>query len=147
MPPLTDDQLIEIAQELHDVSATVAQFRLDQIHEGAKLDDPLIVQLLGLQFSLQNKSSSFSMQAAQVTLANADQAAATITSATKQATDAIQTLSTINKVISIGSAVIVLATAVMTGDMGQIGSAAQGVFDAVGDDSSSGKSTTGSSDS
>ena len=131
MPNLTDDQLTAIAQQFHDIAANVAQFRLDQIHDGAKLDDPNIVQLLGLQFSLSNISSSFALQAAQVTLADADKAAGQITKATTAANDAIKNLSTINKVINIASAAGVLAASVMSGDLGQIAQSAKGVFSAI----------------
>jgi len=125
------DQLIGIAQQFHDLSFIVSQFRLDRIHGGTPLDDPEIVQLLGLQLGLLNTSSSFYVQAAHVTLADADQAAAQITAATKEAASAIKTLQVISKVVNIASAAGVLATAIMTGDMNQIGDAAKGVYTAI----------------
>ncbi len=131
MPKLSDDQLIAIAQQLHDLSVAVGQFRLNRIHAGMALDDPQIVQLLGLQMSLLNSSSSFYVQAAQVTLEDADKAAALVTTATKKANDAIKTLGNINKVINIASAAGVLVAAVMTGDLGQIGAAAKGVYTTI----------------
>ncbi|MGB9236839.1 MAG: hypothetical protein WCC04_20715 [Terriglobales bacterium] len=131
MANLSDDQLISIAQQFHDLAVAVSQFRLEQIHGGASLDDQEIVQLLGLQYNLFNTSSSFYLQAAKITLVDADQAAAQVMGATKDATAAIKTLKVINKAISIGSAVGVLAAAVMTGDMSQIGNAAKGVYTAI----------------
>jgi hypothetical protein len=131
MPNFSDDQLIAIAQQFHDLSAAVSQFRLDRIHGGLPLDDQSIVQLLGLQQGLLDTSSSFYVQAAQVTLNDADQAAAQVTSATKEAISAIKTLQAVNKVISIASAAGVLATAIMTGKMDQIGDAAKGVYTAI----------------
>ena len=131
MPQLTDNQLTSIAQQFHDLAVAIGQFRLNQIHGGLSLEDPGIVQLLGLQFSLLNISSSFALQAAQVTLANADQAASQITSATNAANAAIKTLGVVNKVINIGSAAGVLAAAIMTGDTNQIATAANGVYTAI----------------
>lgn len=131
MAKFTDDQLTSIAQQFHDMAVNVAQFRLDRIHDGAKLDDPSIVQLFGLQFSLMNTSSSFFLQAAQVTLTDADKAAGQITKATTAANDAIKKLTLINKVVNIASAAGVLAASVMSGDLDQIAQSAKGVFDAI----------------
>lgn len=131
MPKFSDTQLTAIAQQFHDLSIVLGQFRLNQIHAGAQLNDPGIVQLLGLQWSLMTTSSSFYAQASQVTLADADKASAQIGAATKAANDAVKTIQIINKVLSIGSAAGLLAAAVMTGDMTQIGSVAKGVFDAI----------------
>jgi hypothetical protein len=131
MPTLSTDQLTSMAQDFHDLAVAVGQFRLDRIHQGAPLADPGIVQLLGLQFSLLNTSSSLALQAAQVTLADADAAAAMIKSATEDANAAIQTASTINKVVTIAAAATVLAAAITTGNMGQIFSAAGDVKIAV----------------
>jgi hypothetical protein len=131
MAKFSDDQLISIAQQFHDVAVAIGQFRLDRIHAGVPLDDAGIVQLLGLWFSLLNISSSFYVQAAQVTLADADKATAQIVGATNAANAAIKTLQVINKVITIGSAVGILAPAIMTGNMDQIAAAVKGVYTAT----------------
>lgn len=131
MAKFSNNQLVSIAQQYHDLSVIVAQFRLDRIHEGVPLDDPGIVQLLGLQWSLSSTSSSFYIQAAQVILDDADKAAAQITGATKAASDAIKTLKVINKVLSIGSAAGVVVASAMTGDMNQIASAVKDVYTAI----------------
>ena len=131
MLKFSDQQLTSIAQQFHDLSVVVGQFRLNRIHAGNPLNAPGIVQLLAVQWSLMSASSTFYVQAAQVTLADADRAAAQISDATKAANAAIKTIQLIDKVVSIGSAAGVLAAAVMTGDMNQIGAAAKGVFDAV----------------
>lgn len=75
-----------------------AKIRLDRIHGGAPLNDLGIVQLFGLQWSLLSTSSSFYIQAAQFTLADADSAASQITAATKPANAAIKKLNLIDKV-------------------------------------------------
>lgn len=131
MAKFSNDQLVSIAQQYHDLSVTVGQFRLDRIHEGASLDDPGIVQLLGLQWSLSSTSSSFYLQAAQIILDDADKAAAQITGATKAANDAIETLKVINRVLSIGSAAGVVVASAMTGDMNQIAAAVKDVYTAI----------------
>lgn len=131
MANFSNDQLTSIAQQFHDLSANVGQFRLDQIHTGKPLGDSQIVQLLGLQFSFSSISSSFLIQAAELTLSDADGAAKQIISATQSANSAIAKLTSIDKVINIASAAAVLGTAIMTGDMGQIGNAAQRVLTAL----------------
>lgn len=131
MPKLSEDQLTSIAQQFHDLSVSISQFRLDRIHEGTSLSDPGIVQLLGLQWSLLNTSSSFYIQAAQVTLADAETAVTQITAATNDANTAIKKLQVIDRVVSIGSAAGALAAAIMTGDMDQIAAGAKGVYTAV----------------
>src|SRR5580698_6685214 len=100
MAHFSDDQLIAIAQQFHDISDSIKQFRLDRIGEGVPLNDPGIVQLLGLQVGLANTSSSFYIEAAKITLADADQATAQIAAATKQANAAIKNLQVVNRVIS-----------------------------------------------
>jgi hypothetical protein len=131
MAHFSDDQLIAIAQQFHDISDSIKQFRLDRIGEGVPLDDPGIVQLLGLQVSLANTSSSFYVEAAKITLANADQATTQIRAASKEADAAIKGVQMVNRVISIASAAGMLATAIMTGDMNQIGTAAKNVYTAI----------------
>jgi hypothetical protein len=131
MAHFSDDQLIAIAQQFHDISDSIKQFRLDRIGEGAPLNDPGVVQLLGLQVGLANTSSSFYIEAAKITLADADQATAQIGAATKEANAAIKNLQIVNRVISIASAAGVLATAIMTGDMSQIGNAAKDVYTSI----------------
>jgi hypothetical protein len=132
MANFSDVQLSSIAQEFHDLSENVGQFRLDQIGSGVPLSDPGMVRLLGQHMNLLNASSSFYVQAADVTLEDADQAATQITSATTAANAALKTLSEVNKAVNIASAAGVLAGAIMSGNMGQIGAASKGVFSAIG---------------
>ncbi|HTD95615.1 MAG TPA: hypothetical protein VK627_01750 [Edaphobacter sp.] len=129
---LTDDQMQAIAQAFHDIAFEVGQVRLNAISSGAKLTDPLIVQLQGYVFSLMNTAGTFALQAANLTLANADKAVAEISVATKAADRALAKLKAIDKAVNIASAVIVLATAITTKDMGQIADAAKSVVTAAG---------------
>ena len=131
MPQLSDDELKQIATHFHDVGVSVGESRLKAIHQGTPLNDARIVRLLGLQWNLINTSSSFYVQAAQVTLANADVAEKSVTDATTQANEAIKTINDINKAITIGSSVAVLAPAIYSGDMKQVGAAVKGVWDAI----------------
>jgi len=129
---LSDDQMQALAQSFHDIAFAIAQVRLDAITAGATLADPRIVQLQGLVFSLQNAASSFALQAANLTLANADQAVAEISAATQTADHALDKLKDIDKAVNIASSVIVLAMAITTKDMGQIANAAKSVIIAAG---------------
>lgn len=129
---LSDDQMQALAQSFHDIAFAIAQVRLNAISAGAKLTDPQIVQLQGNVFSLQNAASSFALQAANLTLDNADQAVAEISAATQTADHALDKLKDIDKAVNIASSVIVLAMAITTKDMGQIANAAKSVIIAAG---------------
>jgi hypothetical protein len=129
---LTDDQMQAMAQSFHDIAVAIAQIRLDAITAGHVLTEPAIVQLQGLVFSLLNSSSSLALQSANLTLANADQAVAEISVATRTADHALDKLKDINKAINIASSVVVLAMAISTKDMGQIANAANSVIMAAG---------------
>jgi len=129
---LTDDQMTALAQAFHDIAVEVGQVRLDAISAGSKLTDPAIVQLQGYVYSLMNIAGNFAVQAANLTLANAEQAVGEISLATQAADKALNKLQDIDKAVSIASSVIVLAMAISTKDMGQIASAAKGVVAAAG---------------
>ncbi len=124
-------QLQGMAQALNDVGVAVGQVRLDAIHAGRALGDPEIVQLLGQNLSLLNLSSSFAVQAARVTLADAAGAVNQVGGATAAARTALAQLKALDKAIRIGAGVIVLGSAVFTGDPQQIAQAAGGVFTAI----------------
>jgi len=129
---LTDDQMTALAQAFHDIAVEVGQVRLDAISAGSKLTDPAIVQLQGYVYSLMTIAGNFAVQAANLTLANAEQAVGEISLATQAADKALNKLQDIDKAVSIASSVIVLAMAISTKDMGQIASAAKDVVTAAG---------------
>jgi hypothetical protein len=129
---LSDDQMQALAQSFHDIAVEIGQVRLNAITAGSKLTDPGIVQLQGYVFSLMNVAAGFAMQAANLTLANADQAVNQISLATKAADRALDKLQSIDKAVNIASSVIVLAMAISTKDPGQIESAARSVAKAAG---------------
>ena len=129
---LSDDQMQTLAQSFHDIAVEIGQVRLNAITAGSKLTDPAIVQLQGYVFSLMNVAAGFAIQAANLTLANADQAVNQISLATKAADRALDKLQSIDKAVNIASSVIVLAMAISTKDPGQIESAARSVAKAAG---------------
>jgi hypothetical protein len=129
---LTDDQMQALAQAFHDIAVEVGQVRLDAIRAGSKLTDSAIVQLQGYVYSLMTTAGNFAVQAANLTLANAEQAVSEISLATQAADTALNKLEDIDKAVGIASSVIVLAMAISTKDIGQIASAAKGVVTAAG---------------
>ena len=129
---LTDDQMQALAQSFHDIAFEVGQVRLDAISAGSKLTDPAIVQLQGYVYSLMNTATNFALKAANLTLANADQAVSEITLATKAADDALDKLKDVDKAVQIASSVVVLAMAISTKDLGQIATAAKSVVTTAG---------------
>ena len=134
LPPttLSDDQMQTLAQSFHDIAVEIGQVRLNAITAGSKLTDPGIIQLQGYVFSLMNVAAGFAIQAANLTLANADQAVNQISLATKAADRALDKLQSIDKAVNIASSVIVLAMAITTKDPVQIESAARSVAKAAG---------------
>ncbi len=134
LPPttLSDDQMQTLAQSFHDIAVEIGQVRLNAITAGSKLTDPGIIQLQGYVFSLMNVAAGFAIQAANLTLANADQAVNQISLATKAADRALDKLQSIDKAVNIASSVIVLAMAITTKDPVQIESAARSVSKAAG---------------
>jgi hypothetical protein len=129
---LTDDQMQQLAQAFHDISVEIGQVRLNCIKGGASLTDPGIVQLQGYVFSLKNISDNLAVQAANLTLQNAEQALQQISVATQTADRALDKLARIDKAVQIASAVIVLGAAITTRDPSQIISAAKSVVGACG---------------
>jgi hypothetical protein len=129
---LSDDQMQTLAQSFHDIAVEVGQVRLNAITAGRKLTDPAIVQLQGYVFSLMNVAAGFAIQAANLTLANADQAVNQISVATKAADRALDKLQKTDKAVNIASSVIILAMAISTKDPGQIESACRSVAKAAG---------------
>jgi hypothetical protein len=129
---LSDDQMQALAQSFHDIAVEIGQVRLNAIAAGSKLTDPGIVQLQGYIFSLMNTASGFALQAANITLANADQSVNQIALATKAADKALDKLQNIDKAINIASSVIVLAMAISTKNPTQIIAASKAVLGAAG---------------
>jgi hypothetical protein len=129
---LSDDQMQALAQSFHDIAVEIGQVRLNAIAAGSTLSDPAIVQLQGYVYSLMNIAAGFAMQAANITLANADEAVNQISLATTAADQALNKLQSIDKAVNIASSVIVLAMAISTKDPGQIESAARSVAKAAG---------------
>jgi hypothetical protein len=130
--PLSDDQMQALAQSFHDIAVEIGQVRLNAITAGSKLTDPAIVQLQGYVYSLMNVAAGFAMQAANLTLDNADDAVNQISLATQAADHALEKLQNIDKAVNIASSVIVLAMAITTKDPGQIASAAKSVLKSTG---------------
>jgi hypothetical protein len=129
---LSDDQMQALAQSFHDIAMEIGQVRLNAISAGSKLTDAAIVQLQGNVYSLMTIAGNFALQAANLTLANADQAVSEISLATQAADKALDKLQDIDKAVKIASSVIVLAMALSTKDMGQIAAAAKSVVTAAG---------------
>ncbi len=129
---LSDDQMQALAQSFHDIAVEIGQVRLNALAAGSKLTDPAVVQLQGYVFSLMNVAAGFAIQAANLTLTNADQAVNQISLATKAADRALDKLESIDKAVNIASSVIVLAMAISTKDPAQIESAARSVANAAG---------------
>jgi len=129
---LSDDQMQALAQSFHDIAVEIGQVRLNAISAGSQLTNPDVVQLQGYVYSLMNTAAGFALQAANISLANADQAVNQISVATKAADNALAKLQNIDKAVNIASSVIVLAMAISTKDPNQIVAASKSVLTAAG---------------
>ncbi len=131
MANLSGEQLRGVAQALHDVGVAIGQVRLNAIRAGRSLGDPEIAQLLTQGISLLNLSSSFAVEAAQVSLNDVAGAVNGIRAATEAAEGALAGLGALDKAIRVGGSVIALGSSVFTGDAQGIEHAAEAVLAAA----------------
>jgi mRNA-degrading endonuclease RelE of RelBE toxin-antitoxin system len=122
---LSDDQMFWLAQSFHDVAIALGIIRLNAVAKGRQLTDPSVVQLQGYVFSLQNLSSNFAMQEANLRIIDPEGTTSVINSAMSKAEAALEKNINLDTAIHIASSVIVLGAAIKSRDVGQIRSAAR----------------------
>jgi hypothetical protein len=113
MGKLTADQARDLANQYHDLSVVVGDYRFDHWDD---LSSAKRRRLEDLQWTLMNYSSDFTAQAISLTLSDLNGALARIAETTKKAKRTIQTIKIVDKVIRIAAAATVLAASIMSGN-------------------------------
>ncbi len=113
MGKLTADQARDLANQFHDLSVSVGDYRFDHWDDLTRATRD---RLEDLQWTLMNYSSDFTSQAISLTLSDLQDTLDHIQRTTKKAQQAIKTIKTVDKVIRIAAAATVLAAAIMTGN-------------------------------
>ena len=120
-------------QELADLFSELAH-EIEQFREAqqANLSADEFATLGNTAASLLHMSDQFIGQAIANTLANAQVDAQKIATVTQNAKNAVQTINKVVTVINIATAGVTLGTAILSGDVGKIASAAAGLAGAIG---------------
>ena len=129
MAQFTTDEYNEAAGQFHELATAIFQRRLDFIRGGLPLNDPLILQLQSRQITLNGIANQYALEAATLTLDDADGAAGLIKSALHSANAAIKVVAGIEKAISLASGAINLSLAIFSANLTQISEAAEALVD------------------
>ena len=128
MAKLSADQARDLANQYHDLSVALGDYRFDHWDD---LNAAQRQRLQDQQWTLMNYSSDFTSQAIMLTLDDLQGTLDDISSATARANKAIKTIALVNKVISIAASATALAATIMSGNADGAISAAQDLFDAT----------------
>ena len=128
MAQFTADESDEAARQFHALAMALFQKRLEFLRGGLQLNDPLILQLQSRQITLNGIANQYALEAASLTLDDADGVTGLIESALNKANAAIKTAMEIEKVVSIASAAINLSQAIFSADAGQIAAASEALL-------------------
>ena len=124
MAQFTADEYNEAAGQFHELATAIFQKRLEFVRGGLPLNAPLLLQLQSRQITLNGIANQYALEAAALTLDDADGAASLVASALHSANAAIKAVAEIEKAISIASAAINLSLAIFSADLNQISAAA-----------------------
>ena len=129
MAQFTAAEYDEAAQQFHDLATAVFQKRLEFVRGGLPLNDPLILQLQSRQVTLNGIANQYALEAASLTLDDAEGATSLIESALNSATAAVTAVATIERVIGIASGAINLSLAIFSADLNQISAATEALVE------------------
>ena len=113
MPKLSSDQAYELANEFHDLSVAVGNYRFDQWDD---LSAAQRKRLEDLQWTLMNYSSDFTAQALNFVVDDLQGTVDKITGATANANKAIANIKLVSKVLAIAASATVLGAFIMSGN-------------------------------
>jgi hypothetical protein len=128
MPKLSADQARDLANQYHDLSVSVGDYRFDHwgdlnVNQRKRLED--------LQWTLMNYSSDFTAQAITLTVDDLQNSLTQISSATVKAKNAIKKIALVNKVIVVASSATVLAATILSGNAEGALNAAKDLYNAA----------------
>jgi len=113
MSKLSSDQAYELANEFHDLSVAVGNYRFDQWDD---LSAAQRKRLEDLQWTLMNYSSDFTAQALNFVVDDLQGTVDKITAATANANKAIANIKVVSKVLAIAASATVLGASIMSGN-------------------------------
>lgn len=128
MPELSSDQAYEFANEFHDLSVAVGNYRFDQWDD---LNEAQRKRLEDLQWTLMNYSSDFTAQALNFVVDDLQGTVDKITAATANANKAIANIKLVSQVLAIAASATVLGASIMSGNADGALKAADDLLQAV----------------
>jgi hypothetical protein len=128
MPPLTSDDAFALSKSFRDLSVAIGDYRFSHWNTLSAADR---TTLENEEWSLLNAASDMITKAVGLTLDESQAGAARLNGAAASAQKAVKTLNDVRKVITVATASVGLAAAIMSKDPGAIAKNAKAVFDAV----------------
>jgi len=128
MPPLTSDDAFALSKSFRDLSVALGDFRFAHWNTLSESDR---TTLEDEEWSLLNSASDMITKAVGLTLDESQAGAARLKSATASAQKAVKTLNDVRKIITVATASVGLAAAIVSKDPGAIAKNAKAVVDAA----------------
>ena len=128
MPPLTSDDAFALSKSFQDLSVALGDFRFAHWNTLSESDR---TTLEDEEWSLLNSASDMITKAVGLTLDESQAGVARLKSTTASAQKAVKTLNDVRKVITVATASVGLAAAIVSKDPGAIAKNAKAVFDAA----------------
>jgi len=125
---LTANQARDLAQVFREISVALGEYRFANWDSLTKTQRDIIEDT---EWTLLNYSSDFVTQAVGLTLDDATASLKNIQEATKKAKQAVETITTIKKIVVIAGAVVKLGAAIATENPSAIASATEDLFSKV----------------
>jgi len=128
MPPLTSDDAFALSKSFRDLSVALGDFRFAHWNTLSESDRSTLEDE---EWSLLNSASDMITKVVGLTLDESQAGVARLKSATASAQKAVKTLNDVRKVITVATASVGLAAAIVSKDPGAIAKNAKAVFDAA----------------
>jgi hypothetical protein len=128
MPPLTSDDAFALSKSFRDLSVSIGDYRFAHWSTLSEADRTTLEKE---EWSLLNAASDMITKAVGLTLDESQAGAAKLNSAAATAQKAVKTLNDVRKVITVATASVGLAAAIVSKDPGAIAKNAKAVLDAA----------------
>ena len=128
MPPLTSDDAFALSKSFRDLSVAIGDYRFSHWNTLSAADR---TTLENEEWSLLNAASDMITKVVGLTLDESQAGVARLKGATASAQKAVKTLNDVRKVITVATASVGLAAAIVSKDPGAIAKNAKAVFDAA----------------
>ena len=128
MPPLTSDDAFALSKSFRDLSVSIGDYRFAH---WSTLNEADRTTLEDEEWSLLNSASDMITKAVGLTLDESQAGVSRLKSATASAQKAVKTLNDVRKIITVATASVGLAAAIVSKDPGAIAKNAKAVLDAA----------------